>query len=185
MIFQNPRKNQKITRKILSKTIDFERKKIYTINKSYIQEVIYMKKAVSVLLAVILSFSALAVSAGAVQDYQTYYMQYDVRDYQLQIVPLEGYTQYVLPGEDFQFTVQANDGYSTTFVIVEVDMVRIEPDVHGVYTISDINSDHTITTYLSTQVGQSNLFASLIVLVHNILAWFKNIVETFIKGIQT
>lgn len=147
-----------------------------------------MKKVISVLLAVILAFSALAVSvsaAGVGGDYKTYYMKYDIRNSTIKIVPNEGYSQYVLPGEDFKFTIQMEEGYSDTFVIVQVDMVTVKPDVHGVYTISDINADKTITAFLSTDKEQSNLFASLIVLVHDVLAWFKEIIDTFFKSIAT
>lgn len=144
-----------------------------------------MKKVLSVFLALILAFSALAVSVSAAGTYQTYYMSYDIRDSNLEIVPVEGYTQYVLPGEDFKFTVQPADGYSDTFVIAQVDTITIEPDVHGVYTISDINADKTITVFLSVENDQSNLFSSLIILVHNILEWFKNIIDSIIKGFAT
>lgn len=143
-----------------------------------------MKKVISVFLAMILAFSALAVTAAA-GDYQTYYMAYDISDSTISIVPVEGYSQYVLPGEDFKFYIEMQEGYSDTFVIVQVDGVDIDPDVHGVYTISEINSDHTIKAFVSVENDQSNLFASLIVLVHNIMAWFKNIIETIMKSIQT
>lgn len=143
-----------------------------------------MKKVISILLAAILAFSALAVSVAA-GEYQTYYMNYEIRDKKIHIVPLEGYSQYVLPGEDFKFVVAVDEGYSDTFIIVEIDAVVVEPDVHGVYTISDIAADKTITAYLSVQNNQSNLFSSLIVFVHSILAWFKNIFETLFKGMET
>ncbi|MCD7774780.1 MAG: hypothetical protein LUH40_04270 [Clostridiales bacterium] len=145
-----------------------------------------MKKAVSVLLALILSFSVLAVCASAATgDYQTYYVEFDIKSSGLNIVPVDGYTQYVLPGEDFKFTVEADEGYTDTFTIVEVDMVGIEPDVHGVYTISDINADTTITVYVTMDESSSNLFSSLIVLVHNILEWFMNIINSIRLSLQT
>ncbi len=143
-----------------------------------------MKKVISVFLAMLLAFSTLAVCASA-GEYQTYYMAYDVDDSTIHITPIEGYSQYVLPGEDFRFTIEMDEGYSDTFVIVQVDGVTIEPDIHGVYIISDINADKTIKAFVSVEDDQSNLFASLIVLVHNIMAWFKNIIETIMKSIQT
>ena len=140
-----------------------------------------MKKIVSVLLAVILAFSALAVSvAAAGGDYQTYYMEFVEKDSNVTIVPADGYDQYVLPGDDFKFYVEVADGYSDTFVIVEVDTVVIEPDVHGVYTISDVDADKQISAYLSLEEEQSNLFASLIILVHEIMEWFQNIFKSLL-----
>lgn len=145
-----------------------------------------MKKVISVFLAAIMAFSVLVISAGAAGgEFQTYYMAYDIKDSKISIVPVEGYSQYVLPGEDFKFYIETAEGYSDTFVIVEVDAAAVEPDVHGVYTISDIGADKTITAYLSVKNDQSNLFSSLIVFVHNILAWFQNIIETIKKGIAT
>lgn len=144
-----------------------------------------MKKVLSILLAAVLAFSALAISAAAASEYQTYYMNYDIRNENLEIIPAEGYSRYVLPGEDFKFYVQGKEGYSTAFTIVEIDGEVVEPDIHHIYTISNINSDKTISVYVSMDVGQSNLFSSLIVFVHNILAWFKNIVDTFFKSQQT
>ncbi len=145
-----------------------------------------MKKFVSVLLTVILAFSTLAVCVSAeIGDYQTYYMEYDIKDTKLHIVPVDGYSQYVLPGGEFKFTIETDEGYTDTFTIVEVDMVAIEPDIHDVYTISDINSDMTITVYVTTDESSSNLFSSLIVLVHNILEWFINIITTTINSLKT
>lgn len=139
-----------------------------------------MKKLVSVLLAVVLAFSALAVSSAAVSEYQTYYMNFTEGE-NLTIVPANGYDQYVLPGEDFKFYIEVDEGYSDEFVIVEVDMVVIEPDVHGIYTVSEIDSDVEIKAYLSMEEEQSNLFSSLIILVHEILEWFKNIFESLMS----
>lgn len=140
-----------------------------------------MKKVISLLLAAIFAFSVLAVSAAAAGtggDYQTCYMHYDIRNDNLLIVPCEGYSQYVLPGEDFKFTVEAKEGFSTAFAIVEVDGVTLKPDIHDKYIISNIDSDKTIVVYVAVQSGQSNIFSSLIVLVHNVLEWFKEIFES-------
>ncbi len=145
-----------------------------------------MKKSISLLLAVILAFSAFAVTAAADDgEYQTYYMNYDIRNSNLEIVPVNGYSQYVLSGEDFKFTVNAKKNFSTAFTIVEVDGTEIEPDIHGVYTISNVTSEKTISVYVAVDSGQSNLFSSLIVFVHNILEWFVNIIETIVKGQRT
>ena len=137
-----------------------------------------MKKIISVMLAILLSFSVLAVAAGAEGGYQTYHINYDVQDPTISIVPLEGYNQYVLPGEDFKFVVETAEDYSDVFIIVMVDMVEVEPDVHGIYTIEDIESDTTVKAFLSVKENQSNIFASLIVLVRNITEWFMNIINS-------
>lgn len=138
-----------------------------------------MKKVISVILAVLLSFSALAFAAGAEGgNFQTYYINYDVQDPTISIVPLEGYNQYVLPGEDFKFVVETAENYSDVFIIVMVDMVEVEPDVHGIYTIEDIDSDHTVKAFLSVKENQSNIFSSLIVLVRNITEWFMDIINS-------
>lgn len=135
-----------------------------------------MKKVISVLLAVILSFSALAVAVAAEGAYQTYYMSYEVNEENIRIIPLEGYTQYVLPGEDFKFTVEATENRSDVFVIVHVDNVNLEPDIHGVYTIEDVTSDHTIKAFFSLEENQSNIFASLIIMLRQM---FQMIVDMF------
>ncbi len=135
-----------------------------------------MKKVISVLLAVILSFSALAVAVAAEGAYQTYYMSYEVNEENIKIIPLEGYTQYVLPGEDFKFTVEATENRSDVFVLVHVDNVNLEPDIHGVYTIEDVTSDHTIKAFFSLEENQSNIFASLIIMLRQM---FQMIVDMF------
>lgn len=137
-----------------------------------------MKKIISVLLAMILAFSVFAVCAYAIDsEYQTYYIDFDISDEKnIQIVPLEGYTRYVLPGEDFKFTIETSDNYSDTFIIVQLDMANIEPDIHGVYTISDINSDHMVKVFFSLEEEQSNMFASLIVFVRSL---FQMIIDMF------
>ncbi len=135
-----------------------------------------MKKVISVLLAVILSFSALAVAVAAEGAYQTYYMSYEVNEENIRIIPLEGYSQYVLPGEDFKFTVEATENRSDVFVLVHVDNVNLEPDIHGVYTIEDVTSDHTIKAFFSLEENQSNIFASLIIMLRQM---FQMIVDMF------
>ncbi|MBQ7961015.1 MAG: hypothetical protein IJ289_00330 [Clostridia bacterium] len=135
-----------------------------------------MKKIISVLLAVILSFSALAVAVAAEGAYQTYYMSYEVNEENIRIIPLEGYSQYVLPGEDFKFTVEATENRSDVFVLVHVDNVNLEPDIHGVYTIEDVTSDHTIKAFFSLEENQSNIFASLIIMLRQM---FQMIVDMF------
>lgn len=134
-----------------------------------------MKKIVSVILAVVLAFSALAISVAAEGgEYQTYYVNLDAADF-IQIVPAQGYDQYVNPGDDFKFYIEVSPNYSDTFVIVEINSIVTEPDVHGVYTISDVQADCEVRAYFALEEGQSNLFSSLIVFVHQILEWFMNI----------
>lgn len=136
-----------------------------------------MKKLVSIVLAVVLTFSCLAVSVAAASEYQTYYMNFTEGE-NLKIVPANGYDQYVLPGEDFKFYIEVDEGYSDEFVIVEVDMVVIEPDVHGIYTVSEIDDDVEIVARLSMEQGQASMFSSLIILIHDLMEWFKNIFES-------
>ena len=145
-----------------------------------------MKKVISVVLSVLLAFSVLTVAAYAAGgEYQTYYISYDVADPTIKIVPLEGYDQYVLPGGDFKFTVETEEGYSDVFIIVQLDKAEIEPDVHGVYTIENIEKDHTVKAFLSIEENQSSLFASLIVFVRNIAQWFADIINSIFKSAQT
>ncbi|MBQ8210640.1 MAG: hypothetical protein IJZ35_08670 [Clostridia bacterium] len=134
-----------------------------------------MKKFISVLLAVILAFSVLAVSVAAGSEYQTYYVENITTDENITIVPANGYDWYVMPGEEFKFYIEVAEDYSDTFVLVEVDMVVVEPDVHGIYTIPDMQKDVTVKAYLSMETEQSNLFASLIVFLRSILDWFMNL----------
>lgn len=132
-----------------------------------------MKKILSIALAMLLAFSALSVFAFADSEYQTYYIDYDISDEKnIKIVPLEGYERYVLPGEDFKFTIEVSEGYSDTFLIVQLDMADIEPDIHGVYTISDIHSDHMVKVFFNLEDEQSNMFASIIVLVRSLFQMF-------------
>lgn len=133
-----------------------------------------MKKILSVVLAVVLAFSALAVSVAAGSEYQTYYMNIAEGE-NLTIIPANGYDCYVYPGDDFKFYVEVADGYSDQFVLVEVDMVIIEPDVNGIYTIEDVQKDMDISARLSMEQQQASMFSSLIILVHDLLEWFKNL----------
>ena len=144
-----------------------------------------MKKVISVLLAVILAFSALAVAVSAEGDFQTYYISYEVNEENITIAPIEGYSRYILPGGDFKFTVTATEDRSDTFVIVQVDNVTIEPDVHGIYTISDINSDHTVKAFFSLDEGQSNIFASLIIMLRQMVQMLVDVINQLFKSSQT
>ena len=144
-----------------------------------------MKKIISVLLAVILSLSALAVVVAAEGDFQTYYISYEVNEENITIAPIEGYSRYVLPGNDFKFTVTATEDRSDTFVIVQVDNVTIEPDVHGIYTISDITSDHTVKAFFSLDENQSNIFASLIVMLRDMFQMLVDVINQLFKSSQT
>lgn len=134
-----------------------------------------MKKIVSVFLAVLLAFSALAVSVAAGSEYQTFYVQDITEDSTVTIVPANGYDWYVMPGDEFKFYIEVAEGYSDVFVIVEVDTVVVKPDIHGIYTIPDMNKDVTVKAYLSMEESQSNLFASLIVFIRSIFEWFLNL----------
>lgn len=136
-----------------------------------------MKKIVSVFLALILAFSALAVSVAAAGEYQTYYVENITEDSNITIVPANGYDWYVKPGEDFKFYIEVPEDYSDLFVIVEINMVVVEPDVHGIYTIPEMEEDATVKAYFSLEEEQSNLFASLIVFVRSIFEWFISIFE--------
>ncbi len=133
-----------------------------------------MKKVISVILSVLLVFSAFAVCSYAIDsEFQTYYIDFDISDEKnIKIVPLEGYERYVLPGEDFKFTIEVSEKYSDTFLIVQLDMARVYPDEHGVYTISDINSDHMVKVFFNLEEEQSNMFASIIVLVRSLFQMF-------------
>lgn len=133
-----------------------------------------MKKIISIVLAVVLAFSALAVSVAAGSEYQTYHMNI-AKGENLTIIPANGYDCYVLPGEDFKFYVEVDEDYSDQFVLVEVDMVVIEPDIYGIYTIEDVQKDMDISARLAMEQQQASLFSSLIILVHDLLEWFKNI----------
>ncbi len=155
-----------------------------------------MKKTIAAALAVILAFSAFGTIVFAEETtteadtttfpyYETYYMEFVVKDEGLKIVPLDGYTQYVRPHEDFKFTVEAESGYSTQFTLVEIDGEIVKPDVHGVYTIEDVTGPHTIVAEVSVDSDKSNLFSSLIVFVHDILEWFINVINIIIKSGRT
>lgn len=138
-----------------------------------------MKKVISVLLAMILAFSAIAVCASAAEnELQTFYIDYEVDDSKIQIVPVEGYSQYVLAGGEFKFTIETVGNYSDTFVIVQLDYANIEPDIHGIYTISDIQSDHVVKAFFSLEEEQTNMFASLIVFVRSLFEMFIDMLNS-------
>lgn len=142
-----------------------------------------MKKIISVLLVMLLAFSSLAVCVSAASEYQTYYITYEINDEKgllgetnLEIVPLAGYNNYVLAGEEFKFVIETSEDFSDTFIIVHVNNVKLEPDIHGVYTISDIHADQTVRVSFALEEEQSNLFASLIVFVRSL---FESILNAF------
>ncbi len=144
-----------------------------------------MKKVISVLLAVILAFSALSVAVFAQGDNQTYYITYEVNEENIQIVPVDGYNQYVRPGDDFKFRVKVTDGRSDVLVIVQVDMVTIEPDVHGIYTIEEIYEEHTVKAFFSLEEGQANIFASLIVMLRQLFQQLVDMLDALFRSSQT
>lgn len=139
-----------------------------------------MKKIISVFLAMILAFSAFAVCAYAVDsEYQTYHITFDISDERnIKVVPVEDSKDYVLAGEDYKFTIETSEGYSDTFIIVQLDMANIEPDIHGVYTISDIHSDHNVKIFFSLEEEQSNMFASIIVFVRSLFQMFIDMITS-------
>jgi hypothetical protein len=61
---------------------------------------------------------------------------------------VSGYSSPVLPGASFSFTITVDDGHSMEGVNVLANKTSIRP-TEGIYTISDINSDQTVT--LSTK----------------------------------
>ncbi len=144
-----------------------------------------MKKVISILLSVILAFSALSVVAFAEGDNQTYYISYEVNEENISIIPVEGCSQYVLPGENFRFRVEATDGRSDTFVIVQVDNVTIEPDVHGIYTIEEVYEEHTVKAFFSLDDGQANIFASLIVMLRELFQQLIDMLDALFRSNQT
>lgn len=145
-----------------------------------------MKKIISVMLAMLLAFSSLAVLAAAEGgDYQTHYISYDITEDTLHIVPVDGYSQYVVPGEDFKFTVEVDEGYSDAFVIVQIDTVELNPDVHGVYTIEEVTEDMTIRAFLSMDDDATNLFGSLIVMLQQMFQAFVDWLNMLFKSEMT
>lgn len=116
---------------------------------------------------------------------KTFYAEFEERDRHVRVVPCEGYSQYIRVGDDLRFYIEVDDGYSDAFVIVQVNGENVEPDVHGVYTVRDVRANFTVKAFLSMEDQQSNLFASLIVLVRRIADWFKNILDTLKQAFAT
>jgi len=61
------------------------------------------------------------------------------------IAPEDGYSSVVGLGGNFKFKVNINQNYSSANMIVKADGTPITPNSDGVYTISNINKDITIT----------------------------------------
>ena len=62
-----------------------------------------------------------------------------------EIVPLNGYSTEVDLRGDFKFKVNASEGYDLANADVKADGVKLTPDLNGVYTITNIAEDITIT----------------------------------------
>ena len=144
-----------------------------------------MKKLISVLLVLTMLFTFPAVIAYATEgEYQTFYISYEVQNKGCYIQPLEGYEQYVTPGSDFRFTIEVErnaDGepkYTNAMAIVEANHKTIEPDEHGIYTISNINEDVNILVYLTFEQDKGNLAASILVMLKQM---FRVIIDVIRK----
>ena len=62
-----------------------------------------------------------------------------------QIVPLNGYSTEVGLREDFKFKVNAVEGYDLSGADIKANGTKLQPDSNGVYTVTDIFEDITIT----------------------------------------
>ncbi len=142
------------------------------------------RKAMAVLLAALL-LSATAMSAFAINDTeQTYHIICREDSEHIHIIPIdqqdnETDTYYVHADDIFEFWVKVDEGYSDKHVIVEINGAMTEPDVHNVYRISDIRADQTVTAYFEMTKPASNMMSSLMILLHNIAEWFKNLLGFF------
>lgn len=143
-----------------------------------------IKKAMAVLLAALL-LSVTAMSAFAInEDEQVWHVICREDSEHIHIIPInqqdeETDTYYVHTGDTFEFWVKVDEGYSDKHVIVEINGDIAEPNVHNVYTIDDIGADYTVQAYFEMSNASSNMMSSLMILLHNIAEWFKNLLSFF------
>lgn len=141
------------------------------------------KKAMAVLLAALL-LGVTAFSAFAANDEQTWHIICREDSEHIHIIPIdtedeETDTYYVHTGETFEFWVKVDDGYSDKHVIVEINGDIAEPNIHNVYHIGDIAADYTVFAYFEMSDASSNMMSSLMILLKNLMGWFKNLLSFF------
>ncbi|MBR1811262.1 MAG: hypothetical protein IJ766_06405 [Clostridia bacterium] len=153
-----------------------------------------MKKAISLILALVLFAMPVAVASAADNDqpadvYKVTVIQ-ETKEYVLE--PLDGYEYYVADGNEFKFTISAKNRYSDEFIVVyyyptnlyrdnDTYQTPVIADTDGVYTISDIHADITIDIYGTVKEKSEGPFSFVRNLIQMIISFFKNIANIFKK----
>lgn len=157
-----------------------------------------MKKTVSVFLAVLLVFSALAVIAFAADDNSGFTPVYTVRTDssskgKVKIVSVETPdSNTVAEGRTFYFTLEYQKGYTPDASVVvkaypasfpaelvgtdkDVSSVTLTPDQYGVYSIANVREDYYVSVHNVSEAGMASIKQMLFDLFQAILNFFKNI----------
>ncbi len=154
-----------------------------------------MKKIISIVLAVIMTLSCLAVVAFATEG-GSFTKSYSVTvapdcQEKLAITSLSG-VNYVIEGGTFKFTVEAVNGYvfdqTTVIKIANTDYYSdvmtntendygyiLEPDSDGVYTIENVTEDmHVYVANLdkSSFAGLKDFLMNMMNFFLNLMKWF-------------
>lgn len=144
-----------------------------------------MKKIISVFLAMVICLMPLSICAFAADDDQPYEVCYVTlpESNAYTVTPCAGYSQYVVKGSDFKFTVKANSGYSLSMAMVyyfPTDNTSTSTSDEGyfqqvgrfdsneVYVIDVVNDNITIAVDQVLQTGQANGFRILMEFIHRI-----------------
>lgn len=145
-----------------------------------------MKRVLSVFLAAVMCLLPLAVCVYAADDDMPADVCYVTlpTSYMYTVEPCEGYDQYVVKGESFQFRVTPNDGYSLDMVMVyyyptditdqtttDEGYFKQEPFSNpdsNVYTIDSVNTDITISVEQVLQQNDASFFRTLMEFIHMI-----------------
>jgi|LSQX01.2.fsa_nt_gb hypothetical protein len=147
-----------------------------------------MKKIISVLLAVIILAMpfTLTASAEGIDDPLTpvHYVQLPEKTEQFEVVPLDGYSQYVVHGEEFVFRVIPAPGYSVQMLQVSYydtehgkhTSVSIEPmKAPDTFTIETVTTNITVSCNLVMENSRASLFRALVEFIRQILELFSRI----------
>ena len=142
-----------------------------------------LKRFGAVLLAALM-LALTAVPVFALSDEQVYHVVCETDSNYIHVVPINPADEetdvfFVKEGETFEFWIKVDEGYSDTHVIVEIDGDIATPNVHNVYSIGDIAKDHNVHAYFEMSDQSSNMMSSLMILLHSIFGWFRQILSFF------
>lgn len=133
------------------------------------------KRIISICLACVMVLTLL-VPVFAEGNQKTHHIVIN-KEKHVQVIFTNNSSEWVNDGDQVTFYVKPDEGYSTVRLIVSVDGEddALEPDVHGEYTIEDIQSDIILNVFFSQDNKTSGFMSSLILLFRNLFNWIKSI----------